>query len=341
MSKVGLGLLGFGAIARKHLATMRDCPDVEITGVFDRLPAAREAAAHEGLRSFATLNEFFGAAGLAGVIVATPNQHHAEGAIACIERRLPVLVEKPVADTVANGKRILAAYRAAGTPILVGHHRRHNPIVQKAREIVRSGRLGRVTAVVGLTLFLKPREYFDLAWRRKPGGGPVLINLIHDIDNLRFIVGEIASVEAMTSNERRRYPVEDTAAIVARFESGALATMLVSDIAAAPWSWELTAGENPVYPQQAENCYLIAGTEASLALPRLQLWSYPAAPGWDNEISKQVVPVEPAEPFRLQLRHFIDVVRGAAEPLVSVEDALRTLEVASAIARLETGAMGT
>jgi len=337
MSKIGLGLLGFGAIAQKHLATMRASPDVAITGVYDPFPGPREAAARAGLCAFASIDDFFAAPGLAGVIVATPNQLHADNAIACIERGLPALVEKPVADTAANGERILAAQRAAGTPVLVGHHRRHNPIVQKARELVRAGRLGKVTAVAGLTLFLKPPDYFNVPWRREPGGGPVLINLIHDIDCLRFIVGEIAAVEAMTSNARRGHAVEDTAAIVARFENGALATMLVSDIAAAPWSWELTAGENPIYPQQDENCYLIAGTEGALALPRLQLWSYKAKAGWHDAITRDSVDLTPAEPFERQLRHFLDVIQGRAQPLTTVEDGLRTLEVTTAITTLRRG----
>src|SRR5262249_23926378 len=144
----------------------------------------------------------------------------------------------------------------------------------------------------------------------------------------------IAAVEAMTSNAQRGHAVEDTAAIVARFENGALATILVSDIAAAPWSWELTAGENPVYPQQNETCYLIAGTEGSLALPQLQLWSYKRKPGWHSEIVQQALRAESAEPFERQLRHFLDVIRRRAQPLVTVEDALRTLEVTTIINRM-------
>jgi predicted dehydrogenase len=334
MSKVRIGLVGFGLIGRKHVRTMRGCGEVEAVGVFDPAASSRAAAEGAGLRSYANRDELLAAPGLAGVIVASPNQAHAEDAIACIERRLPVLVEKPVADTTVNARRILAAQAKAGTPVLVGHHRRHNPIVRKAREIVGSGRLGRVTAVSGHTLFLKPPNYFDDApWRRAPGGGPVLINLIHDIDNLRFILGEIAAVEPMTSSAARGFAVEDTAAIAVRFENGALGTLLVSDIAAAPWSWEMTSRENPDFPQYDENNYLIAGTEGSLALPRLQLWHYRGEAGWRNPLSCATLQVDAADPFAVQLRHFVEVIRGTMKPLVSVEDALRTLEVTATIAR--------
>ena len=63
--------------------------------------------------------------------------------------------------------------------VLTGHHRQHNPIMVKAAEVVRSGRLGRLVAVVGTTMFYKPDQYFeDDPWRRQPGGGPILINMV-------------------------------------------------------------------------------------------------------------------------------------------------------------------
>lgn len=343
MRSIRIGLIGFGAIARKHLAAIRACDGTEAVGVLDPSAEARGAASREGLRTFERADEFFAAGGLDGVILCTPNQQHAAGAIQCIERGLPVLIEKPLSDTAASGQSIIAAERAFGTPVLVGHHRRHNPLIAKAREIVQSGAIGSVTAVAGLALFLKPDDYFNVGWRREEGGGPVLINLIHDVDDLRFICGEIVAVDAMLSRARRGFAVEDTAAVVARFENGALATFLVSDAVAAPWSWELTSGENPVYPQQSENCYLIAGTVGALAVPKLELWRYRGARGWHEALSRDVLKVEPGEPFLRQIRHFADVVRGRAAPLVTAADALRTLEVTLAIgeaARGESRAIG-
>ena len=142
-----------------------------------------------------------------------------------MKRGIPVLVEKPIADTLDAALALADASEAAGVPVLVGHHRRHNPIVRKAREIVQSGALGRLTAVSATWLVCKPDDYFDVAWRREPGGGPILINLIHDIDNLRFIAGDIAAVQGMTSSARRGFPVEDTAALLLRFRDGALGTV--------------------------------------------------------------------------------------------------------------------
>ena len=77
----------------------------------------------------------------------------------------------------------------------------------------------------GMATWLKPDSYYEQAWRRQPGAGPVLINLIHDIDLLRFLIGEVDSVQAITSNAVRGFEVEDTAAVIMRFACGALATL--------------------------------------------------------------------------------------------------------------------
>ena len=76
---------------------------------------------------------------------------------------------------------------------------------------MQGGGIGRLTAVAALWLLQKPADYFDVAWRREPGGGPLLINAIHDIDDLRFVCGEIEEVRALVSNTTRGFKVEDTA----------------------------------------------------------------------------------------------------------------------------------
>ena len=108
----------------------------------------------------------------------------------------------------------------AGVPIMVGHHRRHNPIMRKAAEIVRSGELGTLVAVNAVWMSRKPEDYFNITWRREAGGGPVLINAIHDIDCLRMLCGDVVSVRAATSNATRGFTVEDTAAAVLTFANG-------------------------------------------------------------------------------------------------------------------------
>jgi predicted dehydrogenase len=316
-----MAVIGAGAIGRKHIDTIRNEPLAELVATAD--PVAKA--------DFADYREMLVKVKPEAVVIATPNAQHVPVGLACAEAGIPMLVEKPIADTVEAANRLVEAAERAGVALLVGHHRRHNPIVEKAREIVQSGRLGRLTAMAALFLVQKPADYFDVAWRRESGGGPLLINLIHDVDNLRFICGEIAEVQAMSSNAVRGFEVEDSAAVTFRFASGALGTATVSDAVASPWSWEVSSGENPAYPRQQENCYLFSGTEASLALPALELWSYQNKRGWHAPLSRERLQVADEDPLVRQMRHFCRVVRGQEKPRISGTDATRTLAVTLAI----------
>jgi predicted dehydrogenase len=219
----------------------------------------------------------------------------------------------------------------AGVPVLVGHHRRHNPIMARAAEIIRGGGVGRVTAAVGLWLSHKPDDYFNVAWRREAGGGTVLINGIHDIDCLRMLCGEIETVQAATSRAARGFPVEDTAAAVLSFASGALGTLAICDAASSPWSWEWGSYENPFYPHESQNCFLVTGTGGSLAVPSLEHWWHEPGQGWGNPLTRRRHPVRPADAYVEQMRNFAQVIRGEAQPVVSGLEGARTLACTLAI----------
>lgn len=328
-----LAVMGAGLIGRRHIAHVLGEPAAELMAVVDPTEAGREVAARAGVPWFAGFREMMAAGRPDGVIIATPNQVHVENALDAVAAGIPVLVEKPIADDLAEGERLVAFAEKAGVPILVGHHRRHNPIMRAAREIVASGRLGRIVAVNALFWLYKPDDYFDLAWRREAGAGPVFLNLIHDVDNLRYLLGEVVAVQAAESHAVRGNAVEETAAIILQFASGALATASVCDTVVAPWSWEMTTGENPAYPQADEACYLIAGTAGSLSLPKLEIWTNEGKPGWWEPLQRERIGVAAEDPLVLQIRHFCRVIAGEETPLVSGREGLRTLEVITAIKR--------
>ena len=268
-----------------------------------------------------------------GIIVATPNSMHLAHGLACIEARLPALIEKPIATSVGDGMGLAVAAEQSGVPLLIGHHRRHSPILARGQEIVRSGALGDIVAILGTALFFKPDDYFESApWRRLPGGGPILINMVHEIDDLRALCGDIDSVGAMSSSAVRGFPVEDTVAITLRFASGALGTFLLSDTAAAPWSWEQTSGEDASYAAYpGEDCYRIVGTRGSLSMPSLRVWAIRGAPNWAEPLGVSRVRLPSVDPLVRQLEHFCAVVRGDAAPFVTARDATETLRVTLAI----------
>ncbi|KPF72648.1 oxidoreductase [Bosea sp. AAP35] len=331
-SPLDIALVGAGLIGRAHLERLDASADCRCSAICDPTEGAKALATERGTPWFASIADMLAAMKPDGAIIATPNALHVDGAIECLEAGVPVLVEKPLSDSVASARRLVVAQARTGIAVLAGHHRRHNPIVKAARKLVQKGGIGRLVAVTSLFLIRKPDDYFDVAWRRELGGGPVLINLIHDIDNLRFICGEIESVQAMTSNATRGFAVEDTAALVFRFTNGALGTATVSDVTPTPWSWELSSGENKAYPQRDGLCYLLAGSEGSLSVPALDRWHYEGRQGWWEPLLREQLAITPLEPLAEQIRHFCAVIRGTEPPITTAADAARTLAVIEAVA---------
>lgn len=326
-----IGVAGAGLIGRRHVELIESSADCMVAGIADPSADAKGFAQTRGITWYGDHRSLLDQEKPDGLIVASPNSLHLEMALDSIARGVAVLVEKPVTDTVAAAKILSQAVHRTGVPVLVGHHRRHNPVIKAAREAVAGSRLGQLTAIAGLWLLKKPDDYFEVAWRREQGGGPLLINLIHDIDNLRFICGEIEYVQAMTSNKVRGFAVEDTAALLLKFTNGALGTFTLSDATPAPWSWELSSGENAAYPRQDQPCYLFAGTKGSLAVPNMALWSYPGDGGWYAPLNRSEVAVSPLDPLVEQLRHFLTVIARHEAPLVPADDAMGTLAVIEAI----------
>jgi predicted dehydrogenase len=343
MESVRLGLIGMGLIGTPHARTLQKVEQCELAAVADVDEKQKETAAELGVRFYQNCEQMIRRETLHGVIIATPNHLHATMGIACAERGLHLFVEKPITSNLADADRLIDAAKRNNVRILVGHQRRFNARVEKARDVVRGGELGKLVGATITWALLKPREYFEgpFAWRRNKGGGPILINLIHEIDNLRYICGEIDEVFAVASNWVRNFSVEDSAAVTFRFENGAVGTAFVSDCVPSLSAYEATTGENPLIPHDFGNCYHFYGTDASLLFPQLKklFYSDPARLGWHYPITEQGLQViQEDDPYVKEFRHFAKVIRGEESPRISGEDGRRTLEVTLAIQRSgETG----
>jgi len=337
MSKTRIAIAGAGYIGQAHLAVAQASPACTLSAMVDPSPAAVGVAARAGVPLYASIDELLAKNRPDGLILATPNHLHVPQALQCIAANLPILLEKPVATTVAEGGQLLKVVSETGAKVLIGHHRAHSPIMAKAKEVVDSGKLGKLVAVMGSATFFKPDHYYaDAPWRREIGAGPILLNMIHEVHNLRMLCGDIAAVQAFASHATRGFPVEDTVAISLRFANGALGTFMLSDTAACPRSWEQTSQENKAYPSyEDEDCYVITGTNGSLSVPTMRLKTYPRPEdrSWWKEFEAGVVGMVRDDPLKHQLEHFGAMIRGEAEPLVSARDGLQNLRITEAIAQ--------
>lgn len=322
-------VVGAGLIGHKHIELVSNAG--WLRAVVDPSPHAAEVARKYGASWFPNIDDCLQNDIPDGMVIATPNQLHVEHGLACVKAGIPILVEKPIADSSTAALKLVEAAEFANVPILVGHHRRHNPLIQAAHDEIAKGRLGDIVAVNAQFWLYKPDDYFSVDWRTRKGAGPVFINLIHDVDLLRYLCGEVVSVQAMESKSTRKFDVEDTAAILMRFENGALGTVTVSDTVVAPWSWELTSGENAAYPKTPMSCYKIGGTDSSLSIPDMTLWSHRNKKSWWEPIDSGAISFKQDDPLTSQLHHFARVIESGEQPIVSGREGLKTLRVIEAI----------
>lgn len=332
MTAVRLAIIGAGVIGKRHIEAIDGTTSAELIAIADPCSSAKETAAKAGVPWFPDIGTMLADSRPEGVIVAAPTEHHLDPCLAALDAGAHVLVEKPITATLSEAELIVAKSAQTGRHVLVGHHRRYYPQVHRAREIIRGGVLGNLVAVSGQWGVRKHEDYFAPDWRKNWQAGPILTNLIHEIDSLRYICGEIASICAETSNAVQNFEKEDAAALVMRFENGALGTFILSDRVCSPWAWEFATGENPAFPRSAQNAVRFMGTKASLDFPNLTLWRHENCRGsWNDKIAAEPLELELGDAFIRQIEHFGAVIRGMQQPRISAGDATRTLKATLAV----------
>ncbi len=337
IEKKRIGVIGT-SFGMNHVQSAMIVPEAKLVAACDARDEFRAPIEGMGATFYTDYRRMLDTEKLDGVVVALPNHLHAPVTIECLERGLPVLVEKPVAGTLEDTDKMIAAVERTGVPVLVGHHRRFSPFCVRAREAFANGELGDLIGASVLWTMLKPKDYYKAEWRTRKatGGGPLLINTIHNIDDLRYMTGrEVTRIYAETSNHTRGLEVEDTVSISLRLQGDALATIFVSDCAPAIWAYESTTApwENPFFYYTPADCYHFFGTKGALTLPQMQHVFYPdpAKEGWQYPTQMDRLGVKPAHPLRLEMSHFCRVIEKKETPRTTARDARRTLETLLAI----------
>lgn len=238
MTTLKWGLIGAGDISRKRIApALHDLPNCEFISVSRSQADLAEAFAREfgAPKWFADWRKQIADADIEAVYIATPVYLHAEQTIAAAEAGKHVLVEKPMALTVADCDRMIAACTANGVKLGVAYYRRFYPVLVRVKEIIASGEIGNVTLAQANAF-----EYVDLPadsprhWfleKGKSGGGPMMDFGCHRIELLIDIFGRVTGVSGLVSNAAFGREVEDTAAASFQFASGVCASVTVTHAA--------------------------------------------------------------------------------------------------------------
>lgn len=335
MEQVKIGLVGAGNIGQRHIMAIDQLAEAELVAFADPSEAVQAKAASRAIACYGNAAEMLEACTADAVIIATPTERHHRDVIACIEGGCKnLLVEKPIAASDGEAAEIVRAAEKAGCNVMVAHQRRYYPCASKAKELIDSGAIGTLIGVSGQWSLRKDDAYYAPQWRRKTKAGPILTNLIHELDLLRFICGEIEAVTAFISRIDQQFEKEDAVAISLQFKNQAVGSFFLSDRTPSPWGWEFALGENLALPKTGQNAIRFMGTKGALEFPNLVLWQHDSPDGhWQQSISGQPIETDFIDAYTAQAAQLCAVVQKKAEPFIPAHDASLSLKVTLAVAQ--------
>ena len=298
-----LAVIGVGHLGRHHARILSTMEGVTLSAVVDTLPErAAEIASVSNTRALTDCRDLIGE--VDAVVVAVPTELHAEVAVPFLDKGTPVLVEKPMSRSLADADRMLAAARASGAMIAVGHTERHNPAVAVALRLVSAPRfieVHRLSAFPDRSLDID--VVFDL--------------MIHDLDVILAIVkSEVTSIEAVGVPVLT--PKYDIANVRLRFASGCIANITASRISKDRVR-KIRFFQPDAYLSVDYASQEVEGWRLVRKEPR-------------PDIQGGAIPVERDEPLRRELADFVKAVRDRSAPLVDGEAGKRALVLAAEIA---------
>src|SRR5712671_625718 len=296
-----VGVIGAGVMGSNHARVLAGLPDVTLVGIVDPLPEHRARATEMvGCRAFAELDELL-AEGVDAVTIAAPTHLHHEIALICIARKIHILVEKPVASTVQEGRDIVDAARRAAVTLMVGHVERFNPAVAAIKQALS----GEDILSIGITRVgpFPPRM---------SNVGVVIDLAVHDIDLIRwFTESDIVEVQPQLSSAVAER--EDIALLQFRTASGVLAHI----------------NTNWLTPFKARN--VTVATRDKYVMGDLLTRQVTECFGFqpDGSYSMRHLSVGHAEPLRAELLAYVNAIRSGKAPPVTGEEGVASLEIAA------------
>ena len=345
MERVRLGIYGYGKVAELHARAAASLPGVELAAVCGRDPARRDAfAARWGIQSRTSASEMAERDGVAAAIVTTPHPLHCTHAIECSQAGLHVIVEKPMALSIEECDRMIAAAASAGRLLGVVSQRRWYPAVRRIRAAIDSGALG--SPALGQVVILGWRDeayYRSDPWRGSwagEGGGVLVNQAPHQFDLLAWFMGPVAEVSAYWANLNHPYiEVEDTAVAALRFSGGALGSIMVSN-SQKPGIYAKVhvhgANGASAGVQTDGGAMFIAGMSGVLEPPVNDLWTLPGEESrlarWKAEDEAFFKTIDATWYFfALQIADFAAAIREGRDCAVTGYDGRQTVRLMEAI----------
>jgi len=333
MQKKNLVVMGAGLIGKRHIDMISGHPNCHLVAVIEPQPALHTNKDIAYIASIDDIDDTV-ASTIDGVVIATPTGLHYEHALAAADRGWHILIEKPVCASPQQAEALAGYLEGKNLVCLVGHHRRYHDSIRALKQAVHDGTIGQPLGSSLIWSVRKPDDYFAGNWRQSDGS-PVMINLIHDVDLMRFVLGDIDEITGFGVATTRSQGRIETGVLALRFASGVCGSVIFSDAAPSPWGFEAGTAENPNIAASHQDMWWIIGSKASISFPSLTLWS--GSDSWGQAQTVSTLPYQQTVPLHAQLDHFIAAMSGMATPMITVADAARSLEITFHIEQMLSG----
>ena len=336
-NSVKLGMSGLGSFALVIANAVKKSKNAELTTCFDIIPENRKRYSEQfGCDQEESYEALVRRDDIDGVLLVLPNNLHAEQAVLAAEHGKHVYVIKPIANTIADGKRMIEACEKAGVILMVGHPRRRQAASRKAKELVDQGAIGRPIMVEANAsswqgFELTPDKY---RWKGDDSGCPAgsLMTIgIHDVDMFNYIFGPIKTVFSLFNKLYIPAEVEDVTATVCQFESGILG-YLGSNFASPRTDWIYIYGTDANLLWTAPPFDLSFDERMKVARPPTRLLIF------EKGKAEREIPLSPIDPYVEEMEEFSRCIKTGAQPETGGQGGLVALAfIRAAIDSARTG----
>jgi len=347
MDRVKTGIIGCGKGAHLHAQALKNLPTSLFTAVYSRtFDKAKTFAEQYGVKAYASIEELASKGGVEAVIICTPHPVHAETAVQAARAGMHILVEKPLASSLADCDTIIAAARTNGVKLGTICQRRFYPPSLRIKQAIDAGKLGKpVLGVINMLGWRDEAYYRSDPWRGSwagEGGGVLVNQAAHQIDLLQWYMGPVDELFGYWANLNHPYiEVEDTAVAVLRFKNGGFGNILVSNSQnPALYGKVHIHGENgaSVGVQTDGGAMFIAGMSRITEPPINDLWTIKGEEAlrdqWVREDTEFFQRINPMVYFHeRQIEDFLGAITHDRQPLIDGEEGRKTVEIFTAIYR--------
>jgi UDP-N-acetyl-2-amino-2-deoxyglucuronate dehydrogenase len=347
MRKLRTAIVGCGKVGHLHAAALKNLPESDFVAVCGRTPEKTNVFAEKyGVAAFTDVAQMIAQAKVEAICLCTPHPQHAGPAVTAAKLGVHVLVEKPLASSLADCDAMLAAARENKTILSTIYQRRFYPPCQRIHQAIQAGKLGKTILGTATIFGWRDEAYYKSdPWRgswQHEGGGVLVNQSPHQLDLLLWYLGEVEEVFGYWANQNHPYiEVEDTAVAVVKFKNGALGNIVVSNSQNPAINARVSVhGANgaSVGVQTDGGAMFIAGQKGTIEPPFNDLWTIPGEekflPQWKAEDAHLFQTVNPMEYFhQLQIQDFLQAIIAGKTHSVTGDDGRRTVELFTAIYR--------